>query len=186
MANEEKKYTPEFKAKVALEAISQQKKNLDQLSDKYDVPVSTILTWAVQLENDATELYSSSEEAEHIEEHIADHESVDVNIDDQKVADSISYGVMQDKLNYKRLVFWSVLGMALVVIFVVALFQMFEYNEAVTRDRVSESSEYYQINQLNKEAEERLNNFGVIDAEEGIYHIPIDSAINDIAAGDTN
>ena len=82
----------------------------------------------------------------------------------------------------KRLTFWSVLGTILVIIFVQALFEMYQYNELTTRQRVSAASgEHYQANQLKKEAEERLNSFGVVNLEEGVYRMPIDSVINSMA-----
>lgn len=188
MANEEQNYTSEFKSKVALEALEQDKQNLDRLSDKYEVPVSLILKWTVQLEKEGTDVFEAEVEAKAEEEeaHIEDHESVDLEVDNPDIAESISFGVMHDDLNYKRLIFWSVLGMILVVIFTIGLIEMYQYNTAVSRDRISEESQYYQIKQLNEEAQETLNSFGVVDPEEGIYRIPIDSAMNDIANSNSN
>ena len=188
MANEEQNYTSEFKSKVASKALEQGKQNLDRLSDKYDVPVSLILKWTVQLEKEGSDAFKGEAQtkAEESEAHIEDHESVDVEVDNPDIAESISFGVMHDDLNYKRLIFWSVLGMILVVIFVKGLVEMYQYNTSVSRDRISEESQYYQIKQLNKEAQETLNSFGVVDPEEGIYRIPIDSAMNDIANSNNN
>ncbi|MFH5831539.1 transposase [Halalkalibaculum sp. DA3122] len=181
MSNEDRTYSSEFKAKVAQAAIDQGKQNLDQLSKKYDVPVSTILTWAVQLEKDAESFYQGSEETEKAEEHISDQEEVDVEVTDKEIMDSIDYGVMFDRLNIRRLVFWSVLGTILVVIFVFALREMYEYNRLLSQDAASGSTEFYQVNQQKLEATETLNSFGVVDLENGIYRIPIDSAINEMA-----
>ncbi len=54
MENEGKKYTADFKKEVAQKALDQDKKNLDRLSDKHDVPVSVILMWATELEKGGT------------------------------------------------------------------------------------------------------------------------------------
>ena len=190
MASEDQNYTSDFKFKVASKALEQDKQNLDKLSDKYDVPVSLILKWTVKLEKSGADAFKAEEKtkAEETEkkEHIEDHESVDVEVDNPDIAESVSYGVMHDDLNTSRLIFWSVLGMILVVIFVVGLMQMYEYNKSVTKERISEQSEYYQVKQLNEEAKETLSGFGVVDPEEGIYRIPIDSAINDIANRNNN
>jgi hypothetical protein len=190
MASEEQNYTSDFKSKVASKAIEQDKQNLDKLSDQYDVPVSLILKWVVKLEKGGADVFRSEEEskseATESEAHIEDHESVDVEVDNPDIAESVSYGVMHDHLNYNRLIFWSVLGIILVIIFVIGLFQMYEYNTSVTKERVSEQSEYYQVKQLKEEAEETLSGFGVVDPEEGIYRIPIDSAINDVANRKSN
>ncbi|MDX1617459.1 MAG: hypothetical protein R3224_01650, partial [Balneolaceae bacterium] len=73
MSNEEQSYSVEFKTKVAKEALEQDKKNLDRLSDKYDVPVSTILSWTVQLEKNAPEFHEEEQSSES-EQTIADEE----------------------------------------------------------------------------------------------------------------
>lgn len=183
MSNEEQTYTLLFKHKVASEAIAQNKENLDNLSEKYDVPVSLILTWAAKLEREGSSAFEVDATAEEVEAEprIADEESVELEVKDSFLAESISKGVMEDKLNYERLIFWSVLGTVLLVIFVYALFEMFQYNTDVTRDRILENSEFYEINQLKTQGEETLSTYGVVDLEEGIYRIPIDSAISDIA-----
>ncbi len=181
MASEEQHYTSAFKKEVAKKALNQSRKNLDQLSEDYDVPVSKIMVWATELENAIEQLevgFSSSKQIEKTTE----PSEVDVEISDTKVADAVEHGVMLDQLNYKRLVFWSVFGTALVVVFVIALFEMYQYNERLTQENVSASSEYYQVNQLKQEAQDKLNSFGVVDLENGVYRIPIDSAINEIAA----
>lgn len=179
MASEEKDYTADFKKEVAQKALDQSKKNLDKLSEKYDVPVSVILMWATELEKGGEEVFETPQEAEADTDE--EQNEVDVEITDRKVADSVVHGVMLDQLNYKRLVFWSVFGIILVLIFVQALFEMNQYNQQLTEERVSSESEYYQAKQLKNEAEEQLNSFGVIDLENGIYRIPIDSAITKMA-----
>lgn len=188
MSNEKQTYTPEFKRKVASKAIEQNKENLDRLSEKYEVPVSLILTWTVKFEKEGSTAFETKETSEETEAEprIADEESVELEVTDSNLAESISLGVMSDKLNYNRLIFWCVLGTVLVVIFVYALFEMYQFNADVTRDRILEGSEYYQVNQLRNQGEETLSTYGVVDLEEGIYRIPIDSAINDIANGNNS
>src|SRR5680860_275155 len=115
MANQEPTYSPAFKAKVALEALARNKKNLEQLSDVYDVPVSVILTWTVQLERNAAAVYTVSSAPTDVE--VERDTIVDVEIADEEIKQSISVGVMGDKLNYKRLGFWSLLGVLFVVVF---------------------------------------------------------------------
>lgn len=184
MSNEEKTYSAEFKAKVAQEAIEQDKENLDRLSDKYDVPVSTILTWTVQYEKDPELLEKSEEQpdsAADTGQTASDREEVEVEVSDREIAESMSYGVMFDNLNIRRLIFWSVLGIVLVLIFIFSLREMYQYNRLISQEAASESTEFYQANQQKKEDTETLNSFGVVDLENGIYRIPIDSAINEMA-----
>lgn len=184
MANEEK-FTPEFKIKVAKEAIAQDKQNLDKLSDQYDLPVSTILTWTMEYEKGNI---SQSEEKQ-----IKDPESepgfdadqmIDLEVNDPKISEALQYGAMKDEHNYKRLIFWCVFGVLLVVLFIESLRQMYGVSFQWTLDQKAEQSEFYNINELRGDALERLNSFGVIDQEEGIYRIPIDSAINELADGE--
>lgn len=181
MSNEDKTYSAEFKTKVAREAIDQDKKNLEQLSKKHDVPVSTILTWAVKLEKNPDEVFASSEEPESVDEQISDEEEIDVQVADKDIADSLQYGVMYDRLNIKRLMSWSLLGMVLVVLFVIALREMYQYNRLLSDEAALGSTEYYEVNQQKRQATETLNSFGVVDLENGVYRIPIDSAINEMA-----
>lgn len=182
MSNEEKTYSPDFKTKVAKEALEREKKNLDPLSKKYEVPVSTILTWAVQLEKNAPDYFEEeSEEIRETDQAIADEEDVGVEVTDKDIAESLDYGVMLDNLNIRRLTFWSLLGIALVLIFVFALREMYQYNRQLSQEAASGSTEFYQVNQQKRADTETLNSFGVVDMENGIYRIPIDSAINEMA-----
>src|SRR5690625_619585 len=182
MASEENNYTPELKKEVAQKALEQSKQNLDTLSEEYGVPVSVILMWAVELEKGGEEVFKKADEETSKTKKEHDTKSIDITISDEEVSNSIEHGVMFDNLDYKRLMFWSVLGIILVIIFIQGLFDMFEYNKQTLEDRVSaRSGEFYQSNQLKKEAEEKLTNFGVVNLEEGTYRIPIDSIINNMA-----
>lgn len=180
MTSEEKKYTPEFKIKVAQKALEQSKQNLENLSEEYGVPVSVILMWATEVEKGGEDVFETAEEE--TEKDRKESEEIDISISDEEVASSVEYGVMFDNLNYKRLVFWSVLGIILVCIFVQGLLEMYQYNEQGLQDQVAaESGEFYQANQLNKRAEERITSFGIVNLEEGTYRIPIDSVLNNMA-----
>lgn len=170
-----KHYSPQFKRKVAREALDRNRENLDRLSEQYDVPVSLILTWAVELEKHGAEAFREEEAAG--AGGGEEEETMEVNISDERVADSLGMGAMLDHHNYKRLIFWSVLGMVLFVIFVQALYELYQYDTQLIREEVAASSEYYQVRQLEDEALRQLESFGVVDPEEGIYHIPIDSAM---------
>ena len=183
MASEEKNYTAEFKKKVAQQALDQSKKNLDKLSEKHDVPVSVILMWATELEKGGEDVF---EEPEEEQEKVEESAEADVEITDSRVADSVEHGVMLDQLNIKRLVFWSVFGTGLVIVFVIGLLEMYQYNQQVTQERVSADSEYYQANQMKREAREQLNSFGVVNLENGTYRIPIDSAISENAGDESD
>lgn len=181
MASQEQQYSAEFKAKVASEALDQNKQNLDQLSDKYDVPVSVILTWATKYEKDPKVFEKSGTEGTSAKAESDEDTVVNVEIEDEKVSRSISYGAMADNLDYKKLTFWSVLGIIFVIIFVQLLFEMYEMTTQINLEQLSAESEYHEVTEQTREARERLNSFGVVDIEEGTYRIPIDSVMNDMA-----
>ncbi|HKK46315.1 MAG TPA: hypothetical protein VJ964_12395 [Balneolaceae bacterium] len=182
MASEEKNYTSEFKKEVAQKALDQSKKNLDKLSEKYDVPVSVILMWATELEKGGIAVFEEAEEVEHPEEK---QEEFDVVVSDDKVADSLNMGVMLDKLNYKRLIFWSVLGVVLFVIFVRSLIAIYETDRQDLQQEVASQSQFHHITELKTEARDKINSFGVVNLDKGVYRIPIDSAINEMASDQT-
>lgn len=183
MANEEKQYTADFKTKIAEKAIAQDKQNLERLSDEYDVPVSTILTWIVAYEKGTLREDPIQEDTESKPEDDSE-EVVDLEINDSELAESFRFGAMRDNLNYRRLFFWCILGVVLFFIFVESLRQMYFVNEQLTLERKAEQSQFRQINDLRNNDRETLNSFGVVDEEEGIYRIPIDSAINELADGE--
>lgn len=180
MPNDDRTYSAEFKTEVAKKAIEQDKKNLGPLSEKYEVPVSSILTWAVQLEKNAGEFFEETEEPETAEDYLSGQEEISVEVANREVAGSIQHGVMFDTLNIRRLIFWSIAGIVLLSVFVQALVEMHQYNRQIARE-AAPGMEYYQVNRQKREAVETLNSFGVVDLENGIYRIPIDSAINEMA-----
>jgi transposase-like protein len=85
MASQEE-YSPEFKAKVAAEALAQDRKNLDKLSAKYDVPVSLILTWASKYEKDPESFETSDAPVD--EAHESEEDTVvRVDVDDEEISE---------------------------------------------------------------------------------------------------
>lgn len=109
--------------------------------------------------------------------------NIHIEVGDEEVVRSIEHGVMEDKPNYKRLVFWSLFGIVIFVVFLISLMGMYDYNNFMFSQQVSEQSTFTQINELRAEDQERLSSFGVVDEEQGVYHIPIDSAIKIMASG---
>lgn len=180
MASEEKKYTPDFKVKVVEEALERSKKNLDNLAEKYDLPVSLILMWTAEYEKSGPDAFEEQETAEEKTQE-EEQESVDVQVSDEDISRSVEFGVMTGDLNIKKIVFWSIVGFVILNIFVAILHEMYHRDEQVARERISTTNEYYQVNQLKNQQQKRLSEFGMVDAENGIYKIPIDSAINEIA-----
>ncbi len=89
--------------------------------------------------------------------------------------------LMSDNLNYGKLIFWSTLGASLVIIFVIGLVYFSQYSLFEAQKEASSRVTYSDFGALMAEQKQELNSFGVVDLEEGIYRIPIDSAISRIA-----
>jgi hypothetical protein len=96
--------------------------------------------------------------------------------DDKDFSEALNEGVMPDKLNLKYISFWSVIGIATVIVLIVIAAELFSYFYFKRSFETSVASEYAEITRLKTQASERLGSFGVIDDEAGKYHIPVDSA----------
>lgn len=108
-------------------------------------------------------------------------EDVDISTEDEDLVNSVSQGVMSDTLTYSKLIFWSTVGTSLVIIFVIAMVFFSQFSLFEAQREASLRVTYSDFTELRAEQEQELNSFGVVDLEEGIYRIPIDSAISKIA-----
>ena len=108
-------------------------------------------------------------------------EEVTLETQDSLFAGAVNHGVNDDTIDYGKLFFWSGIGIVTVIVFVVALmyFAQFSFNNALMNASVS--STYMEITKLKADQNEQLNSFGVVDLEDGVYHIPIDEAIKKVA-----
>lgn len=172
------KYSKDFKAKVALDAVSQSRAIIGEIAEKYDVSEEEVLAWIARRHEDIAPMFSDDDTAHIIESEVED---VSLETEDEAFAHAVEHGVMDDDLNYSRLIFWSAFGTALVAIFVVGLVYFSQYSLFETQKEVSKNSTYSEVKELRAGQKEQLNSFGVVDLENGVYHIPIDSAINNIA-----
>jgi len=135
--------------------------------------------WATELEKGGEDVFKETDEDTEPKE---ESSMVDIEVNNQEIASSVDHGVMFDNLNYKRLVFWTVLGLVMLLIIVQSLIELFQFNSQSLQDRVSaESGEYYQAVQQKQKAKKRINSFGVVNLEEGTYRVPVDSVLNEMA-----
>ncbi len=95
----------------------------------------------------------------------------------QEFIHSVETGVTEDKLNLKKLVFWTVLGISIVIVIIITAYNIFNYNQFEISKQVQDQSTDYDITQLRVKDDKILNTYGIVDKEKGIYHIPIDSAM---------
>lgn len=149
-----KNITAAKKAEIIEKALAE----IKNLAEKHNISEEEIRSW-VQEANDTS----------------VTEVSLDVS---EEFAGSVEYGAAHDHLNFSKLTFWSVFGTASVIIFVVAVMFMYEFTRTASLQAGSEQSIFFDIQQLQQSDEKRLSSFGVVDPDEGIYHIPIESAID--------
>ena len=154
-------------------------------SEKLNIAKSAALGGEEAIKSLAAEHNVTEEE---IREWVREMKAGNVNDDDEVTLDvsedfakSVEYGATFDHLNYNRLTFWSLFGSVVIVLFIVAIMFMHEYTRTSSIQDRSEQSVYYDIEQLNRTDRLKLDSFGVVDPDEGIYRIPIDSAITIMA-----
>jgi hypothetical protein len=164
MSKKPKKITAEEKIAIVLKAISGGEESLEQLSKDHKVPVDEIREWVIEYEKS----------------NVRDENEVSLEASDD-FTKSVEYGATFDNLNYKRLTFWSLFGTAAVLLFIFGIMVMHDYMRAGFAQDRSAESQFYNIQEIQQRDRARLESFGVVDPEEGIYRIPIDSAITLIA-----
>jgi hypothetical protein len=103
-----------------------------------------------------------------------------VETSDHELSNAITIGVNDDIMDFKKLIFWSGLGVgivtAVVVVWIFASQMFFEQSKA----NATATSTYYAIDKLYEDANNHIQSYGVLDAEKGVYHIPIEAAIEKI------
>lgn len=167
MSKQQKTFTDEEKKKIALEATSGGEDAVKKLSEKHGVSEEKIHNWI--RETDVTDVATVTEEE-------------DVSLEaTEEFIESVNYGANFDKLNYRRLIFWSIFGIAVILIIIQSIMFIHDYTQSSATILRSEQSQFYEIDEMKLNEQETLNSFGIVDPEAGIYRIPIDSAITQIA-----
>ena len=127
----------------------------------------------------------SSKESQNIKVTIKDSKTdvfdASIESNDEIFITSVKHGVEEEDLDFKAITIWSILGIVTVVVFVAILIPFAQFSINAANENANLTSTYYEIRQLNEDANAILNSYGVIDGEEGIYRIPIDEAINKLA-----
>lgn len=165
MSKKQQTFTDEEKNSIALQAVSGGDETVKELAKKHHVSEEEIRNWIRE-----TGVKPVKEKEEEV--------SLDAS---ENFIASVNYGATFDNLNYKRLLFWGIFGIAVIVIFVQSIMFIHDYTESSAVQLQSEQSLFYDIDEMKLNDQEILNSFGVVNAEEGIYRIPIDSAITQIA-----
>lgn len=173
--SQEEKYTREFKAQVVLEAVSDDAQPRE-VAEKHGVNPSLLLDWADRMD-------ISHEKLDRLREELGEEEPlqvVELITDDSVLVDELRYGASFDTLNMGRLRYWVIYGVIFFVSILIGLTWIFYFNDFATTHQVAEQSDFYQITRIKQQEQEHLSSFGVIDGEEGVYHIPVEQAIERI------
>lgn len=176
MSKDKEKFTREYKAKVVLEATSE---GVDpvEVAKKYDISPATLLTWANELVVSDVQLKKLVQAAGH-EAHDA-IEMVELESDSERFSASVKYGATHDILDMKKLAFWSFFGTGFVLLIIVALYGAYTLTTSQTIQQVYEQSgDHYEVRTLQERHRRDLSSFGVVDADEEIYRVPVDSVIS--------
>lgn len=160
MSDKSDKLSDVEKAQIAEKAKNAGNEVREKLAKEYGVTEEEIREW--ELETSASD--------------VSDDEEVSLEATDEFIK-SVEYGATFDILNYGRLTFWSVFGTVSVVLFIVGIMFMHEYNRTSALQERFQQSIFYDIEEIQQRDRAHLESFGVVDIDEGIYRIPIDSAI---------
>jgi hypothetical protein len=164
MSSDPKKLTKEQKAAIALKAVSGDDNAKQELAKEHGVTVEEINEWIRETGAKSVE----------------DESSVSLEASDD-FAFSVEFGAVPDKLNYPRLIFWSAFGTAVIAIMIFTIMAIHSYTVTGAQQQRSAESQFYDISEIKQKDRAILDTFGVVDPEEGIYRIPIDSAMTIIA-----
>lgn len=161
MSSDPKNFTPEQKAAIALKAQAGDANEKQELAEKHGVTVEEIEKW---MRETGAQSVTDSEEMV----------SLDATGD---FAKSVEFGAVPDKLNYPRLVFWSTFGTLVIVVMVLAIMAVYKFTITGAEQNRAAESRFYNISEIQERDRATLESFGVVDIEEGIYRIPVDSAM---------
>lgn len=97
---------------------------------------------------------------------------------DDLLKSNTSIGVESDDLSLAKIIGWASAIIALIVVFFVALPYAFNIASDVKKDELAKTTISYELKELRDNEYKSLNTFGIVDKENGVYRMPIDSVIN--------
>lgn len=97
-------------------------------------------------------------------------------LSDIEAKNAINDGVMADELSMSKIVLWTVATSVVVVILVAIAFNLYKFWKFETQFQQAINTEYPELDNHRAQSLQNLNSLEVIDADAGIFRIPIDSA----------
>lgn len=177
----EQSYSDDFKAKLVLQATSPQGPSPSEIAGQHGVSVRQLVSWAMEMD-------LSSEDIQLLKTAAGDESdgaSSDVTLTgtSESFIKDIRFGMTRDILDIRKVGFWTFFGSGFVLLLVVGIMSIYSVATTDTIQRVyAESGDNYDVSQLKMQQAEHLNSFGVLDTDEGVYHVPIDAVIEQMAA----
>src|SRR5690554_2330770 len=173
MSDNKKEYTDSEKLSIILEASDSDKKEVEAIAKKYGVTTDEILKWRHESKAFVADRKAGTE----IAGFGHGDEKVYLEANDAFI-DSVSYGVVKDTLNYKRLTFWTIVGTVMLVTIVLSVIGIHGYTTGSAWQSQSESNQFFDLENNRETDKATLESFGVVDPDAGVYRIPIDDAID--------
>lgn len=107
----------------------------------------------------------SSKESQNIKVTIKDSKTdvfdASIESDNDIFITSVKHGVEEEDLDFKAITIWSILGIVTVVVFVAILIPFAQFSINAANENANLTSTYYEIRQLNEDANAILNSYGV-------------------------
>lgn len=173
MSDNKKEYTDSEKLSIVLEASDSDQKEVESIAKKYGVTSDEILKWRHESKAFIADRKAGTEI------HGFGHEDEKVYLEaNDAFIDSVSYGVVKDTLNYRRLTFWTVVGTVMLTTIVLSVIGIYGYTKDSASQYSSETSQSFDLEKIRETDKATLESFGVVDPDAGVYRIPIDDAIN--------
>lgn len=93
----------------------------------------------------------------------------------------VSFGVSEDNVSLRTVSFWIVLGIFVVIITLIGVYNMYKYNQFLSAQQAAIDTEYHELKERREREYQMLNTFELVDEENRRYRIPIDSAMTLLA-----
>lgn len=96
---------------------------------------------------------------------------------DQESSYSVNYGVTPDRLDNRRLFGLIFIGILIVSVMIGGVQILFNYYSYAGSRVAAETAVFFELEDIRARDKELLTTFGVVDSDNGVYRVPVDSAI---------
>lgn len=181
MSNEKKTFSREFKSKVVQEAVSGEQVNPVEVAEKYDVTPDQIVSWAHELDLPPEKIEKLTEATGGSHQEPGEAVIVELETSSKVFESEVKYGATYDIVNMRILTFWTIFGCIFIAVTIMIMIGLFNFGTVSTGREMSERSEYYEMRELIQRDTETLSSFGVVDLENRVFRMPIDTVISRMA-----